>query len=286
VTAVLNGVIGPRGDGYVVGATMSPSEAAAYHALQARAFAEAAVDMISATTMTYAEEAIGVTRAAAAVNVPVVVSLTVETDGRLPSGQAIGDAIAQVDAATDGAPAYFVLNCAHPTHFLARLDAAAGWTALTIEPHTPAHTDRVVELSLHAWAPVFASFKAVMGERLYERVHPDWRRDQAESVRAALRANATWVAVVDGEVVGFVNVAFDDAERSAEIYMIAVYPRPQRRGVGSALTDFALAEMRARGVTLAVVATGGDPGHAPARATYERAGFTGVAQVWYAKRLA
>jgi len=128
MTAVLNGVIGPRGDGYVVGATMSPSEAAAYHGLQARAFAEAGVHMISAITMTYAEEAIGITRAATAVNVPVVVSVTVETDGRLPSGQAIGDAITQVDAATDGAPAYYMLNCAHPSHFLAQLDHAAGWT--------------------------------------------------------------------------------------------------------------------------------------------------------------
>ena len=157
--------------------------------------------------------------------------------------------------------------------------------ALSIEPFAPAHTDRVVELSLLAWAPVFASFKAMMGDALYARVHPDWRRDQAESVRAALGSNDTWVAVVDGDVAGFVNVVFDAAERSAEIYMIAVDPRSQRQGIGSALTDFALAEMRARAVTLAVVATGGDPGHAPARATYERAGFAGVPQVWYAKRL-
>jgi homocysteine S-methyltransferase len=128
VTAVINGVIGPRGDGYVVDATMSASEAAAYHGLQARAFAEAGAHMISAITMTYAEEAIGVTRAATAVNVPVVISLTVETDGRLPSGQALGDAITQIDVATDGGPAYYMLNCAHPSHFRTQLDVAAGWT--------------------------------------------------------------------------------------------------------------------------------------------------------------
>jgi ribosomal protein S18 acetylase RimI-like enzyme len=157
--------------------------------------------------------------------------------------------------------------------------------ALTIEPYAPAHADRVVELSLLAWAPVFASFKTIMGEGLYARVHPDWEHDQATSVRAALADNETWVAVVDGEVAGFVNVTFDEAEHAAEIYMIAVDPRSQRQGVGSALTDFALAEMRARRVTLAIVATGGDPGHAPARKTYERAGFTGVPQVWYAKVL-
>ena len=157
--------------------------------------------------------------------------------------------------------------------------------ALTHHPLRPAHAERVVELSLVAWAPVFASFKTVLGEDLYQRVHPDWRRDQADSVRAALDGNETWVAVVDGNVAGFVNVVFDAAERSAEIYMIAVDPRWQRQGVASALSEFALAEMRTRSVTLAIVATGGDPGHAPARATYERAGFTGVPQVWYAKRL-
>jgi len=129
VRTVTNGVIGARGDGYVVSATMSPSEAAAYHGLQARAFAEAGAQMISAITMTYAAEAIGVTRAAASVGLPVVVSLTVETDGRLPAGQSIGDAIEQIDAATQGTPAYFMVNCAHPSHFADALDTAAPWAA-------------------------------------------------------------------------------------------------------------------------------------------------------------
>ena len=84
---------------------------------------------------------------------------------------------------------------------------------------------------------------------------------------------------------GFVNVAFNEAEHSGEIYMIAVDPRAQRTGIASALTEFALHQMRARGLTLAIVATGGDAGHAPARATYEKAGFTGCPQVWYAKQL-
>jgi homocysteine S-methyltransferase len=127
LTSVLNGVIGPRGDGYVVGAAMSASEAAAYHGLQARSFAEAGAGMISAITMTYAEEAIGVTRAATAVGLPIAVSFTVETDGRLPSGQTIGDAIAQVDDAASGAAAYFMINCAHPTHLMPALDADASW---------------------------------------------------------------------------------------------------------------------------------------------------------------
>lgn len=129
LTAVVNGVIGPRGDGYVVGATMSPSESAAYHSLQARAFAEAGAEMITAVTMTYAEEAIGVVRAAGMVGLPVVISLTTETDGRLPSGQPLGEAISQIDSATDGTAAYFMVNCAHPTHFAHAIEDGAEWAA-------------------------------------------------------------------------------------------------------------------------------------------------------------
>ena len=147
----------------------------------------------------------------------------------------------------------------------------------------PSDVDRIVELSIDAWAPVFSAFEALMGPRLYARVHPDWRRDQADAVRSAIAENETWVAEVDGRVAGFVNVTFDEAGRSGEIYMIAVNPAMQRRGIGALLTDRALDEMRARGLDLAIVATGGDPGHAPARATYERAGFTPVPQVWYSK---
>jgi ribosomal protein S18 acetylase RimI-like enzyme len=141
-----------------------------------------------------------------------------------------------------------------------------------------------VDLSLQAWAPVFASFKAILRDDLYARVHPDWKRDQAASVRQALHDNETWVAEVGNRVAGFVNVIFN-ADRSAEIYMIAVDPAAQRQGIASVLTDHALAEMRTRGIDLAIVATGGDPGHAPARATYEKAGFTACPQVWYSKLL-
>jgi ribosomal protein S18 acetylase RimI-like enzyme len=154
-----------------------------------------------------------------------------------------------------------------------------------ITAYSPEHTDRIIELSLAAWTPVFSSFRSILGDTLYERVHPDWRRDQAASVRTALETNDTWVAITDSEVTGFVNLVCDPAEQSGEIYMIAVDPAAQRRGIATALTEFALQEMRARGLTLAIVATGGDPGHAPARATYEKAGFTGCPQVWYAKQL-
>jgi S-methylmethionine-dependent homocysteine/selenocysteine methylase len=125
VPTALNGVVGPRGDGYAVGETMSADEAAGYHGEQIRTFADAGVDMVSAITMTYVEEAVGIARAAKAAGVPAVISFTVETDGRLPSGQELREAIEQVDA--DTAPAYFMINCAHPTHFAGVLEEDGGW---------------------------------------------------------------------------------------------------------------------------------------------------------------
>ncbi len=124
---VISGCIGPRGDGYVVGEAMTAEEAEAYHATQIATFAGTAADLVTALTMTYVEEALGIVRAARAAGMPVVISFTVETDGRLPSGQALGEAIEQVDSATDGYAAYFMINCAHPSHFDAVLEPGAAW---------------------------------------------------------------------------------------------------------------------------------------------------------------
>ena len=114
---VISGCVGPRGDGYNPEEIMTEAEAETYHAFQIGAFKEAKADMVTAITMTNAEESIGITRAAQAAGMPVVISFTVETDGRLPTGQSLGQAIEQVDAATGNGPAYFMINCAHPTHF-------------------------------------------------------------------------------------------------------------------------------------------------------------------------
>ena len=142
---VVNGVIGPRGDGYVAGDQMTAEAAAAYHALQAEAFAAAGADMLTAVTMTYAEEADGVARAAAAARLPCAISFTVETDGRLPSGQELGAAIAAVDAATDGGPAYYMVNCAHPSHFAHVLeglgDTAARIGGLRVNASSKSHAE-------------------------------------------------------------------------------------------------------------------------------------------------
>jgi len=124
---VISGCIGPQDDGYNPAQRLSAEAAEAYHATQIATFADTAADMVTAITMTYADEAVGLTRAAVRAGLPVVISFTVETDGRLPSGQALGDAIEQVDAETGGAPAYYMINCAHPTHFEAVLADGEPW---------------------------------------------------------------------------------------------------------------------------------------------------------------
>ncbi|HKX89177.1 MAG TPA: homocysteine S-methyltransferase family protein [Sphingopyxis sp.] len=129
VPVVISGCIGPRGDGYDPGKIMSAEEAEAYHAHQAGVLAAAGVDMLAAITMTNVPEAVGVTNAVKARGLPVAISFTVETDGRLPTGDALGAAIAAVDAATGGYPAYYMINCAHPTHFDGVLEEGAAWTA-------------------------------------------------------------------------------------------------------------------------------------------------------------
>lgn len=126
---LISGCVGPRGDGYVPGAAMSPEEATEYHAEQIAALASTEADLISALTLNYVEEAIGVATAASDAGIPCALSFTVETDGRLPTGQPLGEAIQQVDEVTGSAPAYYMINCAHPTHFEEILQSDQPWTS-------------------------------------------------------------------------------------------------------------------------------------------------------------
>ena len=126
---VISGCIGPRGDGYDPGKIMSVGEAQDYHAFQVGIFAASPCDLVSAITMTNANEALGIVNAAKAARMPVVISFTVETDGRLPTGQDLGDAIAEVDAATDAYAAYYMINCAHPTHFAETISSGGTWVS-------------------------------------------------------------------------------------------------------------------------------------------------------------
>jgi len=124
---VISGCIGPRGDGYNPRDMMSDHAAEAYHRPQIETFAKTTADMVAALTINYVEEAVGIARAARRAGMPVAISFTVETDGRLTTGQSLQAAIEQVDAATSSYPAYYMINCAHPTHFEKVLTAGASW---------------------------------------------------------------------------------------------------------------------------------------------------------------
>ncbi len=141
---VISGCIGPRGYGYSEDISMTVDEAEAYHRTQIATFRETEADMVAAFTIPNITEAIGIALAAKAEGMPVAISFTVETDGRLPSGETLQDAIEQVDSATDNAPAYYMINCAHPTHFVGVLSVEP-WTkrirAIRANASTKSHAE-------------------------------------------------------------------------------------------------------------------------------------------------
>ena len=146
----------------------------------------------------------------------------------------------------------------------------------------------MVALSLRAWAPVFSSLEDVLGPSgVYEQLHRDWRVSQRQAVVAACTAadNQVWVAETGTLVVGFVVVHLHQEASIGEIFMLAVDPGHQRNGVGSLLTSFALEQIKSDGMAVAMVETGGDPGHAPARRTYKSAGFVELPVSRYFKKL-
>jgi S-methylmethionine-dependent homocysteine/selenocysteine methylase len=149
---VVCGAVGPRGDAYRPGGLMTAAEAEAYHRPQVETFADTPAELVSALTLTYAEEGIGIARAARAAGIPSSISFTVEIDGRLPSGQALRDAVDQVDAETDGAPAFFMVNCAHPTHIAPALAEDGPWleriggVRANASPRSHAELDEAQEL--------------------------------------------------------------------------------------------------------------------------------------------
>lgn len=157
-----------------------------------------------------------------------------------------------------------------------------------LEPHDHA---AVIDLSLRAWEPVFASLRDILkGTGVFERLHPDWRTSQRDAVAATCSSDTirSWVAEADAGdpmIAGFVAVNLDLHDHMAEIHMLAVDPPHQQRGVGSALTAFALDRIADAGAAVAMVETGGDPGHAAARRTYQRAGFTALPIARYFKAL-
>jgi GNAT superfamily N-acetyltransferase len=145
-----------------------------------------------------------------------------------------------------------------------------------VRDYGPLDEEPVVELSLRAWAPVFSSMEQVLGREIFVRLHGDWRQYQDKDVRDTLADDATrvWVAEAARGVVGFVAAKLRPESQLGEIWMLAVDPDAQGRGIGTALTEVATGWLRDAGMTVAMVETGGDPGHAPARHVYERANYT------------
>jgi ribosomal protein S18 acetylase RimI-like enzyme len=167
---------------------------------------------------------------------------------------------------------------------------------MQIEPYNPHQLDAVIHLSLRAWTPVFDSIQKAMNTDVYQAFYPDhWRVSQQKVVEEVCTAEDTnvWIARIfdrpevndAGSTVGFVAVKLHSKDSMGEIYMIAVDPDFQGRGIGSALTEFALNWMKDAGMSVAMVETGGDPGHAPARHTYEKAGFELLPIARYFKKL-
>jgi GNAT superfamily N-acetyltransferase len=157
-----------------------------------------------------------------------------------------------------------------------------------IRPASDDDIEALARLSLLAWAPVFASFRQVLGPTVYALLYPDWERQQREVIEKACndRENTVvWVAEVDGTVTGFIAYTLNSAEQRGEVELLAVHPEQQNRGIGTELNRFALEKMKEGGMKLVGLGTGRDPGHAAARSAYEKAGYTALPIVRYYQAL-
>jgi len=159
---------------------------------------------------------------------------------------------------------------------------------LQIRPVSHRDIEGVIQLSLLAWVPVFTSFKQVLGAQIYTALYPDWQKQQREVVERVCKDDdrfTVFVAQLDETVAGFIAYALNSDDQTGEVELLAVHPDYQNHGIGTALNTFVLEKMKESGITLAVVGTGGDPGHAPARRSYEKAGYTALPLVRYYKAL-
>lgn len=148
--------------------------------------------------------------------------------------------------------------------------------------------EALVSLSLLAWEPVFLSFRQILGPKIYPLIYPDWRQSQAEGVATTCKdqdKTNLLVAELDGVIVGFLAYECHPKDKTGEVMLLAVHPEHQNLGIGTELNTFALREMAKAGMVMAVVGTGGDESHAPARRSYEKAGFTPLPLVRYYQAL-
>lgn len=159
---------------------------------------------------------------------------------------------------------------------------------ITIRPFASDDLDALQDVAVAAWEPVFTSFQQILGPAIYPLLYPDWRQGQRDAVAQVCGDTARYTTIaaeVDRAIAGFIAYSIDLAAQSGEVELLAVHPNYQNHGIGTALNVHVLGEMKMRGARLVVAATGGDPGHAPARRSYEKAGFTGLPLVRYYKAL-
>ncbi|MGD1914210.1 MAG: GNAT family N-acetyltransferase [Rivularia sp. (in: cyanobacteria)] len=159
---------------------------------------------------------------------------------------------------------------------------------MQIQPYSANQLDAIISLSLRAWTPVFDSLQKSLNADVYQAFYPDsWRVSQQKAVEDVCAAEDTnvWVAIDNQSTIGFIAVKLHPEDSMGEIYMVAVEPDFQRQGIGSALIEFALNWMKGAGMSIAMVETAGDSGHAPARHSYEKAGFELFPVARYFKKL-
>ncbi len=159
---------------------------------------------------------------------------------------------------------------------------------LAIRPLHPTDLEALVQLSWLAWEPIFQSFEQILGPRIFPLLYPDWKAGQRQAVETVCsepEKTSVLVAELAGVIVGFLAYELNLPEKTGEVQLLAVHPDYQNQGIGTALNRFALRKMQESGITLALVGTGGDPSHAPARRCYEKAGYTGLPLVRYYQAL-
>ncbi len=157
---------------------------------------------------------------------------------------------------------------------------------LHIRPFRNSDRDDLLSLTLLAFEPIFISFEKILGPRIYPILYPDWRKRQQEGVENIINNEKIylWVAEVDANVIGFIAYEIYD-DKTGEVQLLAVHPDYQNHGIGTELNNLALQKMKESGAVLAVVSTGGDDSHAPARRSYEKSGYTALPLVRYYKDL-
>lgn len=158
---------------------------------------------------------------------------------------------------------------------------------IQIRPVSEHDINDLVELSLLAFEPIFSSFAKILGPLIYPVIYPDWRVGQSEGVISTCNNEKirVWIAELDEKVVGFIAYEFHQQDKSGEVQLLTVHPDYQNDGIGTKLNDFALQKIKEAGMSIAVVGTGGDESHAPARRSYEKAGYTALPLVRYYKKL-